>query len=82
MRLPLPLPDDHDLAVFVEARYAAMPDERLEIEPPFLPKTRDGVLTALHYFFQNNPVVFLGGCAVTAAALLDIAFRMLRAVFG
>lgn len=77
-KLPIPLPNDPHLAEFVEARYGAKPEERARMEPPLLRKTRDGLLTALHYMYQNNPWVFAGGGIISITALAHAGFRVGR----
>lgn len=77
-KLPLPLPQDPDLAEFVEARYAATLEQRAEMDEPELPRNLDGVLTAFHLFYQNGPVVFVAGWIIAIAAALDGAFRLAR----
>lgn len=75
-KLPLPLPEDRELADFVEARYAARPEQRVEMEGPDLPRNVDGVLAACHLFYQNGPVVFVVGWVIAIAAALHGAFRL------
>lgn len=78
LRLPLPLPEDRNLADFVEARYVATLEERAEMEEPELPRNRDGVLAACHLFYQNGPVVFVIGWVIAIAAALDGVVRLAR----
>ena len=82
MRLPLPMPEDLELGSYIEARYASSPEHWSELEKPAFPRTRDGFLAALHFFYQNNPVFFVGGWVITALALVNIAYRALRAAVG
>jgi hypothetical protein len=76
------MPRDPALAEFIEARYLAAPEDRAQMEPPPLPKTRDGILAALHYMYQNSPWVFLVGFAISVSALLHAAFRVGQWLIG
>lgn len=76
MQLPIPLPNDPNLAGFILERYAASHEARMQMEPPPLRKTRDGILTALHFYYQNNPIVFIGGWLITIAAVIHAVFRL------
>lgn len=83
MRLPLPMPADERLAAYIEARYeAATPEERERLEEPVFLRNRDGILAALHFFFQNNPVFFSAGCIITALALLSMTYHGLVSLLG
>lgn len=82
MRLPIPLPENRELAAYIEARYSSPPEHWDEIERPISPRTRDGFLAALHFFYQNNPVFFLGGLLLSAVALLEMAYQALRTIIG